>query len=132
MNLPKETEVPTEKNRRIRQLYGISPKTAKSPSLLSRQLDDRKFFDSGDFALSQAHESSDIGNINTGIEHPIRKNISHPSAPVPSSSNVEENANQEMGGERRSVELKSDSHLKQDTTSQTRGEPGGTQPRSNA
>ncbi|KAH6952360.1 hypothetical protein BKA56DRAFT_460454, partial [Ilyonectria sp. MPI-CAGE-AT-0026] len=83
---------------------------------------DRTFFDSGDFALSQAHESSDIGNINTGVEHPIRKNISHPSAPVPSSSNVEDNANQEMGVERRIVELKSDSHLKQEMASQTHGE----------
>lgn len=58
----------------------------------------RKYFDSGDFALSAAHKPSDIGAIITGAGHPLRCDVPHPACPVPSSSNVEKGANWELGG----------------------------------
>ena len=39
----------------------------------------RKYFDSGDFALSQAHSASDMGHIQTGIDHQLCGSMSHPS-----------------------------------------------------
>lgn len=55
----------------------------------------RKYFDSGDYALSQARKPSDAGAVTTGSEHPLRETIPHPLSPVPSSSNVDESANEQ-------------------------------------
>ncbi|GKT51109.1 mRNA stability protein mug134 [Colletotrichum spaethianum] len=77
-----------QKEDRLRRLYGRAP--ARS-DLLHNQLQ-RKYFDSGDYAMQDAHKSSSMGSVQTGTEHPLRRNISHPSAPVPTSSNVEDNA----------------------------------------
>jgi hypothetical protein len=57
---------------------------------------ERKYFDSGDFALSTADRVTDIGAINTGRAHPQRGSVSHPYAPVPSSSNANEDANKDV------------------------------------
>ncbi|CRK12757.1 hypothetical protein BN1723_007426 [Verticillium longisporum] len=84
-----DTKAPTEKEVRLRQKYGKLPTRT---DLLHHQLE-RKYFDSGDFALTAAHKASNIGNIQSGKKHPLVENISHPSAPVPSSSNVDDNAN---------------------------------------
>lgn len=56
---------------------------------------ERKYFDSGDFALSAANRETDNGAIQTGGAYPHRESISHPYAPIPSSSNVEEDANED-------------------------------------
>ncbi|SPO03561.1 uncharacterized protein DNG_06244 [Cephalotrichum gorgonifer] len=53
---------------RAREIYGIPPHL----NLLHHQLDQRKYFDSGDFALSKARRPSDIGPITTGIEHTLK------------------------------------------------------------
>jgi len=56
----------------------------------------RTYFDSGDFALCAAHQASDNGAIQTGRSHPHRESISHPYAPVPSTSNAGNNANEDF------------------------------------
>ncbi|KAL5364808.1 hypothetical protein BJX96DRAFT_157982 [Aspergillus floccosus] len=61
--------------------------------LLREQSEHRKYFDSGDLALSAANCETELGPIHTGKNHPTRENISPPYAAVPSSSNVNENAN---------------------------------------
>jgi hypothetical protein len=93
-------------------------------SWLDNQWKGRKYFDSGDFALMQAHRSSDIGTVTTGSEHPIRRDISDPSSSVPSSSNLDENANQHLSAERKAGELKltSHSHLQQEMEAQRENE----------
>ncbi|CRK41849.1 hypothetical protein BN1723_015970 [Verticillium longisporum] len=83
-----DSEAPTEKEDRLRQMYGKLPTRT---DLLHHQLE-RKYFDSGDFALTAAHKGSNIGSIQSGKEHPLVENISRPSAPVPSCSNVDDNA----------------------------------------
>ncbi|KAK1573572.1 uncharacterized protein LY79DRAFT_593899 [Colletotrichum navitas] len=70
------------KEDRIRRLYGKAP--ARS-DLLHKQMQ-RKYFDSGDYALQDAHKPCSMGSVQTGAEHPLCKNIPHPSAPVPTSS----------------------------------------------
>jgi hypothetical protein len=84
----------------------------------------RKYFDSGDFALSQAHTCSNIGAVTTGVEHPLRRHISHPSSAAPSSSNFDNTGNQRIRIERRGSEVKIASHLEEEVAPQTQGEPG--------
>ncbi|KAF4999220.1 hypothetical protein FDECE_11574 [Fusarium decemcellulare] len=145
MDPSKNSQHPTEREKLARHLYGTPPRVPRSPTLLHQQLEvltcsrisqvagsqanlaincqGRKYFDSGDFALAQAHGSSNMGSVTTGIHHPLRSGISHPSAPVPSSSNVRDGANQDFRGERRSSEMKSDSHLKEEVASQFGDDP---------
>jgi hypothetical protein len=47
-------------------------------------LQDRKFFDSGDFALSKATDDSITGHQKTGKDYPTLGNVAHLSSPVPS------------------------------------------------
>ncbi|KAI1046569.1 hypothetical protein LB505_014156 [Fusarium chuoi] len=116
MNQTKQPEMDTDKNKRLLNRYGILPKRG---NLLSHQLEGRKYFDSGDFALNQAHRSSNIGNVTTGQEHPIRQEISEPSSSVPSSSNVDDNATQPSSTRQRSPEVKfhAQTHLHQEMES---------------
>ncbi|CAG2010838.1 unnamed protein product, partial [Fusarium graminearum] len=87
-------------------------------------LEERKYFDSGDFALMQAHRSSDIGIIATGSEHPIRRDISAPLCSVPGSSNLGENADRSLLAEKKTgeLELTTHSHLQQETEAQQENE----------
>ncbi|KAL5363412.1 hypothetical protein BJX96DRAFT_118468 [Aspergillus floccosus] len=71
----------------------LSDRLPHQSCLLREQSEHRKYFDSGDLALSAAHCETELGPIHTGENHPTRENISHPYAPVPSSSNVNKNAN---------------------------------------
>ncbi|KAG7402834.1 mRNA stability protein [Fusarium oxysporum f. sp. rapae] len=123
MDPPKKALVPTETDKRLLHIYGMIPTRG---NLLHGQLEGRKYFDSGDFALSQAHQPSNIGGVDTGSEHALRENISYPSAPVPSSSNVDDNANQPLRGGKKTEELRSASHLHEQMASQTQDRPGDT------
>jgi len=105
---------PTKRHKGLPRVYGKLPSRG---DLLHHQLEGRKYFDSGDFALSQARRPSNIGTIKTGPEHPVREKISHPLSPVPSSSNVGENANQGMQSEKNTGEMKHTSHLHQEVGS---------------
>lgn len=42
-------------------------------------MQERKYFDSGDYALSKAGKASDIGVTQIGREHPVPENIPHSS-----------------------------------------------------
>jgi hypothetical protein len=59
--------------------------------------------------------------VETGNEHPLRRNISHPSAPTPGSSNVDGDTNQDVRDEK---ETKSSpaSHLQEEMATQTQSE----------
>lgn len=85
--------------------------------LLNHQLERRKYFDSGDFALSNAHRTSDIGQIQTGKEHPLRKGISSPSSPVPVGSNIKDDSNEHKKGVEEGHEVNDASHLHQQMSS---------------
>ena len=73
---------------------------------------ERTYFDSGDYALSQARKPSDIGKVETGAEHPLRVNISQPASAVPASSNVmNRNNDAHVQHRQQSAEVKHYSHL---------------------
>ncbi|KAH7186818.1 camp-regulated phosphoprotein family protein Igo1, partial [Fusarium oxysporum] len=112
-----------EKDKRLLSLYGIVPSRG---NLLHHQLEGRKYIDSGDFALAQANRSSNIGIVKTGSEHPIRRDISDPLCPVPSSSNLDDNANQHSSPEKKKageLKLTTHSHLQQEMEAQRENEP---------
>lgn len=44
---------------------------------------ERKYFDSGDYALSKAGKASDVGVTNVGSRHPVPENIPHLTATSP-------------------------------------------------
>ncbi|CAH0020105.1 unnamed protein product [Clonostachys rhizophaga] len=90
-------------------MYGRAPHR----DLLDHQLDERRYFDSGDFALSQVQRGSDIGKIKTGTQHPRRESISHPRAPMPGSINVDESASKGLQDQKKSSEVQVQSHLRE-------------------
>ncbi|KAJ5153216.1 uncharacterized protein N7482_009694, partial [Penicillium canariense] len=82
----------TENEKRHFSKYGKWPGGA----VVGQQPKERMYFDSGDFALSAAHRDTDNGTLQTGRAYPYRGSISHPYAPIPATSNVEGETNQEM------------------------------------
>ncbi|KAK7224024.1 hypothetical protein V2G26_012027 [Clonostachys chloroleuca] len=101
------SQKPNNRAERLQEIYGRTPHR----DLLNHQLDERRYFDSGDFALSQAQRGSDIGKIKTGTQHPRRESISHPRAPMPDSSNADESANKGLQDQEKSSEPQNQSHL---------------------
>ncbi|KAH0542354.1 hypothetical protein GP486_008645 [Trichoglossum hirsutum] len=49
---------------------------------------ERKYFDSGDYALSKAGKASDVGVTQIGSQHPLPENIPHLTSPVTTSGNA--------------------------------------------
>lgn len=61
---------------RLFRLYGKLP---NKKDLLQNKLKERKYFDSGDYALSKAGKASDTGVTTIGTEHPKAEEIPHTS-----------------------------------------------------
>ncbi|QKX56464.1 uncharacterized protein TRUGW13939_03569 [Talaromyces rugulosus] len=80
---------------RLLRLYGKVP-TKKD--LLQNKLKERKYFDSGDYALSKAGKASDIGVTNVGSRHPVPENIPHLTSTSPGTNNPAGNNGNNGGG----------------------------------
>ncbi|EAS31699.3 cAMP-regulated phosphoprotein family protein Igo1 [Coccidioides immitis RS] len=65
---------------RLLRLYGKIP---NKKDLLQNKLKERKYFDSGDYALSKAGKASDVGVTSIGSRHPVPENIPHLTATSP-------------------------------------------------
>ncbi|KAH9223712.1 camp-regulated phosphoprotein/endosulfine conserved region-domain-containing protein, partial [Leptodontidium sp. 2 PMI_412] len=63
---------------RLFRLYGKLP--SKSDHL-AKHLKERKYFDSGDYALSKAGKASEVDTGSVGSQHPSPENIPHLSSP---------------------------------------------------
>ncbi|KAH7084908.1 camp-regulated phosphoprotein/endosulfine conserved region-domain-containing protein [Paraphoma chrysanthemicola] len=64
---------------RLFRLYGKLP---NKKDLLQNKLKERKYFDSGDYALSKAGKASDVGVTQVGREHPNPEKIPHIAPPT--------------------------------------------------
>jgi hypothetical protein len=64
---------------RLFRLYGKVP--SKSDHL-AKHLKERKYFDSGDYALSKAGKASSVDTGSVGSQHPLPENIPHLSSPI--------------------------------------------------
>jgi len=69
---------------RLFRLYGKLP---NKKDLLQNKLKERKYFDSGDYALSKAGKASDVGVTQVGREHPNPEKIPHIAPPTTNSQN---------------------------------------------
>jgi len=70
-----------EEEQKLFRLYGKLP---NRNDLLQNKLKERKYFDSGDYALSKAGKASDVGVTSIGSQHPLPENIPHLTSPAPS------------------------------------------------
>lgn len=64
---------------RLFRLYGKLP--SKSDHF-AKHLKERKYFDSGDYAMSKAGKGDSVDTGSVGSEHPVPENIPHLSSPV--------------------------------------------------
>ncbi|KAH8730240.1 camp-regulated phosphoprotein/endosulfine conserved region-domain-containing protein [Phaeosphaeriaceae sp. PMI808] len=80
---------------RLFRLYGKLP---NKKDLLQNKLKERKYFDSGDYALSKAGKASDIGVTQVGREHPNPEKIPHIAPPIPNGLAAQNGNNHEKAG----------------------------------
>ncbi|KAK1908693.1 hypothetical protein P3342_009544 [Pyrenophora teres f. teres] len=64
----------SEQEAKLFRLYGKLP---NKKDLLQNKLKERKYFDSGDYALSKAGKAGDVGVTQVGREHPNPEKIPH-------------------------------------------------------
>ncbi|KZF25706.1 Endosulfine-domain-containing protein [Xylona heveae TC161] len=64
----------SEEEQRLFRLYGKLP---NRNDLLQNKLKERKYFDSGDYALSKAGKATDVGVTSIGSQHPSPETIPH-------------------------------------------------------
>lgn len=76
------------------RLYGKLP---NKKDLLQNKLKERKYFDSGDYALSKAGKASDVGVTQVGREHPNPEKIPHMAPPTPGNGQVPTNGDLKAG-----------------------------------
>ncbi|KAG0152785.1 hypothetical protein PDIDSM_2590 [Penicillium digitatum] len=81
MNPHQQNKSLSPEEQRLLRLYGKMP-TKK---------DERKYFDSGDYALSKAGKASDLGVTNIGSRHPVPENIPHLTSTSPGANNSANN-----------------------------------------
>jgi len=63
---------------RLFRLYGKLPTKTDH---LAKHLKERKYFDSGDYALSKSGAASSVDTGSVGTQHPLPENIPHLSSP---------------------------------------------------
>lgn len=64
---------------RLFRLYGKLPSRSDH---FAKHLKDRKYFDSGDYAMSKAGKGDSVDAGSVGSQHPVPENIPHLSSPV--------------------------------------------------
>jgi hypothetical protein len=75
--IPKQSLSPEEQ--RLFRLYGKLPSRSDH---FAKHLKERKYFDSGDYALSKAGKADSVDTGAVGSQHPVPEDIPHLSSPV--------------------------------------------------
>lgn len=102
----------TADEQKLFRLYGKLP---NKKDLLQNKLKERKYFDSGDYALSKAGKASDIGVTEIGREHPVPEKIPH-IAPPSQHNGGTHNHNGQDKGQGSSSPIKEHSFLHRETS----------------
>ena len=104
---------------RLFRLYGKLPSKADH---LAKHLKERKYFDSGDYALSKAGKASSVDTGSVGSQHPLPENIPHLSSPGIGSANQGGSGNGNIvhtgvnGGTQAGSPVKESSYLNRETS----------------
>ncbi|KAL2178244.1 camp-regulated phosphoprotein/endosulfine conserved region-domain-containing protein [Thermothelomyces heterothallicus CBS 202.75] len=70
---------------RLFRLYGKLPNRSDH---LAKHLKERKYFDSGDYAMSKAGKGDSVDTGAVGSQHPVPENIPHLSSPVSGANGI--------------------------------------------
>jgi hypothetical protein len=106
---------------RLFRLYGKLP--SKSDHL-AKHLKERKYFDSGDYALSKAGKASSVDTGSVGSQHPLPENIPHLSSPGVGNASQGGSGNSNImhaginGGIQSGSPVKESSYLNRETSAQ--------------
>jgi len=102
---------------RLFRLYGKLPSKADH---LAKHLKERKYFDSGDYALSKAGKAGSVDTGSVGSQHPLPENIPHLSSPGVGSANQGGSGNGNIhsgsGGMQSGSPVKESSFLNRETS----------------
>jgi hypothetical protein len=77
--LPPPTQSLSPEEQRLFRLYGKLPSRSDH---FAKHLKERKYFDSGDYALSKAGKADSVDTGAVGSQHPVPEDIPHLSSPV--------------------------------------------------
>ena len=83
---------------RLFRLYGKLPSRSDH---FAKHLKERKYFDSGDYALSKAGKADSVDTGTVGSQHPVPENIPHLTSPSVGNGGVSGgsgNSNLQLGG----------------------------------
>ncbi|KAJ4265468.1 hypothetical protein NW762_004756 [Fusarium torreyae] len=105
----------TPEEQRLFRLYGKLPSRSDH---FAKHLKDRKYFDSGDYAMSKAGKGDGVDAGAVGSQHPVPENIPHLSSPVNGSGgNVPKHAHHgSVPGIQAGSPIKESSFLKSETS----------------
>ncbi|KJZ78731.1 hypothetical protein HIM_02122 [Hirsutella minnesotensis 3608] len=79
---------------RLFRLYGKLPSRSDH---FAKHLKDRKYFDSGDYAMSKAGKGDGVDAGAVGSQHPVPENIPHLSSPINGSGNAPKHSHHGSG-----------------------------------
>ncbi|KAH6985715.1 camp-regulated phosphoprotein/endosulfine conserved region-domain-containing protein [Ilyonectria robusta] len=96
---------------RLFRLYGKLPSRSDH---FAKHLKDRKYFDSGDYAMSKAGKGDGVDAGAVGSQHPVPENIPHLSSPN-GSSNGPKHVHASIPGIQAGSPIKESSFLKSET-----------------
>ncbi|CAM1500973.1 Fc.00g101350.m01.CDS01 [Cosmosporella sp. VM-42] len=106
---------------RLFRLYGKLPSRSDH---FAKHLKDRKYFDSGDYAMSKAGKGDGVDAGAVGSQHPVPENIPHLSSPVNGSGSVPKHAHHgSIPGIQAGSPIKESSFLNRETSAEE-GENG--------
>ncbi|KAF4454598.1 cAMP-regulated phospho family Igo1 [Fusarium albosuccineum] len=101
---------------RLFRLYGKLPSRSDH---FAKHLKERKYFDSGDYAMSKAGKGDGVDAGAVGSQHPVPENIPHLSSPVNGSGNVPKHAHHgSIPGIQAGSPIKESSFLKSETSAE--------------
>lgn len=101
---------------RLFRLYGKLPSRSDH---FAKHLKDRKYFDSGDYAMSKAGKGDGVDAGAVGSQHPVPENIPHLSSPVNGTGNVPKHAHHgSIPGIQAGSPIKESSFLKSETSAE--------------
>jgi len=95
------------------RLYGKLP---NKKDLLQNKLKERKYFDSGDYALSKAGKAGDVGVTQVGREHPNPEKIPHIAPPTPNGTGNGQNGQNGNGQEKAGSPVKEHAFMHRETS----------------
>ncbi|OAA45695.1 Endosulphine [Metarhizium rileyi] len=107
---------------RLFRLYGKLPSRSDH---FAKHLKDRKYFDSGDYAMSKAGKGDSVDAGTVGSQHPVPENIPHLSSPTNNGASIPKHGHHgSIAGIQAGSPVKESSFLNHETSAEETSSPG--------